>query len=261
MMIVVSLHTFCTEVNKKIQSDGLISLEYDKTTANLINSKNRLKFNILNNIQREFITLQLEDILNPKKIETVDSKITNFSIISIRRQKRMKSVDEFKIEGFQNFQQYLKINPINIQIIDLQIQNKLLFYANKYNYKFIVNSLLFSSLIQKDTNAIFITTNGLNDSKEILINGKLVPGIGVIFTSETEDWKNIKKTSDWVNAVLADAQYPIADKHFAFAFETTTLHNILNFEYSLVDDKGKLIEFKTGEDKIPALNFAIQIVN
>ena len=57
MMIAVSLHTFCTEVNKKIQSDGLISLEYDKTTANLINSKNRLKFNILNNIQREFITV------------------------------------------------------------------------------------------------------------------------------------------------------------------------------------------------------------
>ena len=107
----------------------------------------------------------MEDILNPKKIETVDSKIANFSIISIRRQKRMKFVDEFKIEGFQNFQQYLKINPINIQIIDPQIQNKLLFYANKYKYRFIVNSFLFSSLIQKDTNAIFIMTNGLNDAK------------------------------------------------------------------------------------------------
>ena len=44
----------------------------------------------------------------------------------------MKSVDEFKIEGFQNFQQYLKINKVNIQIINPQIQNKLLFYANKY---------------------------------------------------------------------------------------------------------------------------------
>ena len=61
--------TFFTEVNKKIQSYGLISLEYDKTTENLINSKNRLKFNILNNIQKEFIMLQLEDILNPKKLK------------------------------------------------------------------------------------------------------------------------------------------------------------------------------------------------
>ena len=58
--------------------------------------------------------LQLEDILNAKKIETVDSKVTNFSVILIRRQKRMKFVDEFKIEDFQDFQQYLKINPINI---------------------------------------------------------------------------------------------------------------------------------------------------
>ena len=254
-------HICFTEVNKKIQSYGLISLEYDKPNASLINSNNRLKFNILNNIQREFIMLQLEVILNPKKIETVDSKITNFSIILIWRQKRMKFVAEFKIEGFQNFQQYFKINPINIQIIDPQIQNKLLFYANKYKYRSIVNSLLFSSSIQNNANSIFITTNELNHAKEILIDGKLVQGIGVIFTSEIEDWKNIKKPSDWVNVVLTDSQYPIAAKHFVFAFETTNLHNILYFEYSLVDGKGKLIEFKTEEDKIPALSFTIQIVN
>ena len=60
--------------------------------------------------------------------------------------------------------------------------------------------------------------------------------------------------------VLTDLQYPTAAKH-VFAFETSGLQNILNFEYSLVDDEGKLIEFKTGEDKIPALNFTIQIVN
>ena len=66
---IIITRTFFTEVNKKIQSYGLISLEYDKTTENLINSKNRLKFNILNNIQKEFITLQLEDILNPEKLK------------------------------------------------------------------------------------------------------------------------------------------------------------------------------------------------
>ena len=135
----------------------------------------------------------MEDILNPKKIETVDSKITNFSILSVEKAKEMQMqiIDEFKIEGFQNFQQYLKINPINIQITDPEIQNKLLFYANRYKYRFIVNSLLFSSSIQKVTNVIFIRTNGLNDTKEILINGKLFQGIGVIYTSEVEGWKNI----------------------------------------------------------------------
>ena len=61
--------------------------------------------------------------------------------------------------------------------------------------------------------------------------------------------------------VLTDLQYPTAAKHFVFAFETNNISKFLNFEYSLVDDEGKLIEFKTGEDKIPALNFTIQIVN
>ena len=74
-------YTFFTEVNKKFQPYRLISLEYNSNNKNLINSKNRLKFNILRNIRKEYLTLQLEDILTPKKIETVDSKITNFSIL------------------------------------------------------------------------------------------------------------------------------------------------------------------------------------
>ena len=131
-----------------------------------------MKFNVLNNVRKEYLTLQLEDILTPKKIETVDAKITNFSILATRKL-NMKVIDEIKINGFQNFEQYLQINPIEIQINDTDIQNKLLFYANKYKYRFIANSLLFSSSIQKDTNVIFITTNGLDNAKDILINGKL----------------------------------------------------------------------------------------
>ena len=179
----------------------------------------------------------MKDILNPKKIETVDSKITNFSILSVEKAKerQMQIIDEFKIEGFQNFQQYLKINPINIQIPDSEIQNKLLFYANRYKYRFIVNSLLFSSSIQKVTNVIFIRTNGLNDTKEILINGKLFQGIGVIYTSEIEGWKNILKISHWTNSVLTYSKYLIAARHFTFGFETTDFRNFLNIEYSVFE--------------------------
>ena len=68
----------------------------------MVNSKNRLKFNILRNIEEEFLTLQLEDILTPKKIETTDSKIINFSILATNKL-NMRSIDEIKIEGFQNF--------------------------------------------------------------------------------------------------------------------------------------------------------------
>ena len=95
-------NTFFTELNKNIQCYGYISLLYGNNDERLINSKNRLKFNILRNIEREFMTLQLEDILTPKKIETADSKIKNLSIL-VTSKKNMKIVDEIKIEGFQNF--------------------------------------------------------------------------------------------------------------------------------------------------------------
>ena len=172
----------------------------------------------------------------------------------------MKIIGDFEIERLQNFQQYLKINPINIRITDTDIQNKLLFYARKYKDRFSVNSLFFSSSVHKDTKVIFVTINGLNDAKEILINGKVFQKIGVIYTSEIEDSKDIKTTSHWTNVVLTDSKYPIAAKHYAFGFETADLHNLLYFEYSLLGEEGKRIEFDTGEDKIPALNFTIQII-
>ena len=82
----------------------------------------------------------------------------------------------------------------------------------------------------------------------------------MILTSEIEDWKKIKTKLNWTNVLLTDSQYPIAAKHFAFGFETTDLHNLSNFEFSLIDEKSKQIQFKQGEDKIPALNFSIQII-
>ena len=82
-----------------------------------------------------------------------------------------------------------------------------------------------------------------------------------MYISDIDGWKNILKKSHWTNAVLTDSKHPIAARHFAFGFETTDLHNLLNFEYSLLDEEGKLIEFKTGEDKIPAINSTIPIIN
>ena len=173
----------------------------------------------------------------------------------------MKITDEIKIEGFQNFEQYMKINPIDIQIIDSEIQPKLFYCSKNYKYRFIANSLLFSSSIKEDTKVIFITANYLNDAKDILIKGKIFQGIGVIYISEIENWDKIKNKSHCTNVVLTASIYPIAAKHFAFGFETIDLHNLLNFEYSLLNDQVKLIQFKQGEDKIPALSFTIQIIS
>ena len=132
--------TFLTEVNKNIKTYGLISIEYNDNNENLINSKNRLRFKI-KYISKEFITLQLEYILTPKKIEPEDSKITNFSNLSVDKFK-MQITNEFKIEGFQNFEKYSTINPVNVKITDSTIQNSLLIYASKYKYRFIAKSFI-----------------------------------------------------------------------------------------------------------------------
>ena len=75
-----------------------------------------------------------------------------------------------------------------------------MFYSNKYEYRFIANSLLFSSAIKENT------------------NGKLVQGIGTIYISEIENWDKIKDKSHWINVILTDTANPIVAKHFAFAF-------------------------------------------
>ena len=63
-----------------------------------------------------------------------------------------------------------------------------------------------------------------------------------------------------MNAVFTDSKNLVAASHFAFAFTTTNLHDILNFEFILLDDEAKLINFPITEDKVPVLNSNIQIV-
>ena len=116
--------------------------------------KNRLKFNVLVDTEREFLTLQLEGILKPKKIEATDPKIKNFPILATGEMNK-KIIDQVIIKAFQDFEQYMKINP-NIEISDSDIQTKLRFYSKRYKDRFIANSLLFSSAIIGNTNAIFI---------------------------------------------------------------------------------------------------------
>ena len=102
-------------------------------------------------------------------------------------------VDEFRIVGLQNDNLDEKLNPIEINIRDSQIQGKLSRYGTRcYKYCFIVDSLLISSSVVQDTNVIFWICNGLNDARGSLINGKLYKSIGVININELKDWAKLK---------------------------------------------------------------------
>ena len=81
-------NTFFTELIKKIQSYGFILLLYTKSNYQVVNSTNRLKFNVLNNNERYHLIFQLEDILSLYQIKTTDSKISNFSKLAAGKMKQ-----------------------------------------------------------------------------------------------------------------------------------------------------------------------------
>ena len=49
-----------------------------KDNKSLINSKDWLKFNVFNNIWKEYLTPQLEEILTPKKLKELIQKLKIF---------------------------------------------------------------------------------------------------------------------------------------------------------------------------------------
>ena len=198
------------------------------------------------------------------QIATSDKEIHNLSIACIENLKQMSVVEkEVPIEGLQAFDNYQKLNPLDIKIIDNEIFKKLIFKENRrIKYRFIPNSILLSSSVQEETQVIFLTVSDLNEARDILINGKVYKAIGCIFTNEIEGWDKIKKTtSNWVSCKLTNSRYPHAAKHLAFVFDTTSLNTLLSFTLNLIDQTGKEITFLDGEQKVPALNFTIQIIS
>ena len=170
---------------------------------------------------------------------------------------------EITIEGLQAFDQYKKLNPLEIKITDPEIYKRLIFKENRrIKYRFIPNNILLSSSVQEEIEIIFLIVNCLNDARDTIINGTLYKAIGCIFTNEIEGWDKIKKTtSNWVNCKLSNSKYPFGAKHLAFEFDTTSMHNLLDFTLYLIDQNGKEITFLTGEQKVPAINYTIQIIS
>ena len=159
-------------------------------------------------------------------------------------------LDKFKIVGLQNYNEDEKLNLIDINIRDIEMQGKLSKYdIQRYKYCFIVDSILISSLVAQDTNVIFLICNGLNDARDSLIKGKLHKSIGVININEIKDWTKLKGESKWVNIKFNDSENPTLAKHFVFAFETVSLSDLLNFQLSLLDDEAKPIKFAPKEKK------------
>ena len=96
-----------------------------------------------------------------------------------------KIIDQVKIGGPQNFDTSDKLNPVDISIRDSDV-NSFLARFKRYKYRFVIDNLLFSSALTKDTNVIFVSCNRLNEAKNSLIKGKLFRTLGFVNLSEIE---------------------------------------------------------------------------
>ena len=63
------------------------------------------------------------------------------------------------------------MNPLETPLDSNEIVEDISKYK-RFKYRFLIESLLFSSNLENDTDVIFITCNGLSDAREALINSK-----------------------------------------------------------------------------------------
>lgn len=122
--------------------------------------------------------MQLSKISNDKKIVTTKNKVKNIGILAKTKEKRIgqkrgisfEIIVTIIIRGLQQFDKYNKSNAIEIKIDGNKIIVDLAKYR-KFNYCFLIDNFILSSAISNDSSAIFITANGLNETKNALMIG------------------------------------------------------------------------------------------
>ena len=71
----------------------------------------------------------------------------------------------------------------------------------------------------------------------------------------------LKLHSKIANVIFSDSEnQDTKTKHFAFWFSTQNVSDLLKFYITLIDDKGKQIEFEKNEKKMLVIDFEIQVI-
>ena len=145
-----------------------------------------------------------------------------------------KIVDTIHILGLQKFDNYLRLNPIEITIASNSIKETLLSYR-KYKFGFMVESLLFSTNVQSDT------------------------GWGIpLWNKELEPNQKWLQTS---TSCIRRLWTPFESFSFCFCIYYKKRKWSFNFTVTLVHGSGNKITFPSTKTKVPTLSFKIQIRN
>ena len=167
-------------------------------------------------------------------------------------------IETIIIRAQQDFDVVGGLNPVQVEITDSRIINKLAKYKS-VAYKITPPGLLFPASITNDTNRIIVTSTKISGAKKAILNYKLYDLIADIDLSKISNWTDIKGQSIWVNAQFKDHKEINNANHLCFPFVTRTLSDLTSFTINLQDDQNKKIEFKSGEKKTCILNFQIDV--
>ena len=126
-------------------------------------------------------------------------------------------IDSIEILGIQN-SDYNFLNPIYISITSNSLIQKLTKYR-KYRYRFVLQSLLFSSNIENDTDAIFLTSDGLNNANTALVDLNFKNILGICYLNQIKDLLLIKSQSKRSQAVFTDSDEISNSPHIAIALQ------------------------------------------
>ena len=145
-----------------------------------ITPKHKLKFSQKKVVCKNKIELKLGNVHTKTSFSTPRDNVLNVSILCTKRNKTIgkkramlhEIIDTVHILGLKNFDDYCRLNPVEITI-DSNKFIKTLSNYKKYKFRFIIDSLLFSTNLQNNTDVIFITCDGLMEAKTVLLNSKL----------------------------------------------------------------------------------------
>ena len=261
---------YTTELQQEFSIFGLISFSGETKENNnldLIRPTERLKFQFIKDVYKNKLEFELSKVHTKKSFNVVSDKVFNFSMLGTKRKKTIgqkrpfnrEITETIKIFGIQN-SEYNFLNPVYILIISDHIKQKLTNFR-KYRYRFVLESILFSSNIENETDVTFVTCDGLSNVNTALINKNLRDTLGVCYLHEIKDWNIIKGQSKRSQAKFTDSEELTHSSHIAFAFTTKNFSDLLNFSITLLDSNGNVIRFPKSETKIPIVNFIIQIIN
>ena len=262
--------TFTTELQKEFSIYGLISFSGETKKDNkleLVSPQNRLKFEMTRDIYKKDMRFELSKVHSKKTFNVVGDHILNFSMLRTKKQNRIgqkrnigaEIIDTIHILGIQNTE-FNFLNPVHISINSDVIIQQLTKYKN-HRYRFVLQSFLFSSNIENNTDVILLVSNGLNNAKKALIKKNLETTLGVCYLTEIKDWDIIKGQSKRSQVVFSDSEDIAREtNHLAFAFTTKNISDLLNFSVTLVDGSNNIIKFPATEKKLPIINFKIQII-